>query len=82
MPPLASMCWPVIHLAFSDTNNSVMSAISSTDPSLAAALVCSIITASLFCVIALFKGSGGRTSVATGPGATEFTVIPRLFPNC
>jgi hypothetical protein len=78
MPPLAETCCPVIHLAFSETNNRVVSAISDTVPILSAALVMAIMGP---VIASKASGSVGRRSVATGPGATEFTVIPRLFPN-
>jgi hypothetical protein len=79
IPPLAETCCPVIHLACSDTNNSVASAISAVVPILSAALVR---PNNGRVASARAVGSLGRISVPTGPGATEFTVIPRLLPNC
>jgi hypothetical protein len=78
IPPLALTCCPLTHLAFSDTNRSVVSAISAVVPTLSAALVASN---SGWIASSRAPGASGMISVATGPGATEFTVIPRLLPN-
>ena len=78
MPPLADTNWPVIHLAFSETNNRTVSAISSPVPIRSAALVIGTRTAA---VASIFSPPEFK-SVATGPGATALTVMPFDFPNC
>jgi hypothetical protein len=78
IPPLAETCWAVIQRAFSDTNKSTLSPISSIVPGRWAALVKSNIGST-----ATFRNSGssGMMSVSTRPGPTELTVMPRLLPN-
>ncbi|KAJ3943899.1 hypothetical protein N0V92_013696 [Colletotrichum tropicale] len=73
-PPLALTTCPLTHAASSPANHPTILATSSTVPTLLPTGVCAI------CISTISLGIFSSISLCTGPGATQFTVVP-LPPN-